>query len=221
MDANSHHVIWGSSNINSRGEALLEYIASTNLDILNRGDEPTFVTSNRREVIDLTLASQNLGISRWRVSREDSASDHRYITFEMALDAVEEVVYRNPKLTNWKVCKEKLDQSLNLHLGEIRTQNELVKEINRMVEKVKYLGILFDSKMSFSQHLEERFRKSTMILWQLRRTFSKIWGLSPKMVSWIYTCVVKPYLAYGVVVWWARAQFSTYRTMLSKLQRLA
>lgn len=46
-DANSHHLVWGSTNINPRGEALLSYIASTNLQILNSGNEPTFVTRSR------------------------------------------------------------------------------------------------------------------------------------------------------------------------------
>jgi Endonuclease-reverse transcriptase len=56
-DANSHHVAWGSTDTNSRGAALLEYIASSNLEILNRGNEPTFVTHNRSEVIDISLSS--------------------------------------------------------------------------------------------------------------------------------------------------------------------
>ncbi|XP_046145366.1 uncharacterized protein LOC123988658 [Osmia bicornis bicornis] len=56
-DANAHHIVWGSSNINKRGEALLEYLATTDLEILNRGSSPTFVTSRRQEVLDITLAS--------------------------------------------------------------------------------------------------------------------------------------------------------------------
>ena len=41
-DANSHHTIWGSANCNAKGDALLDYILSSNLTILNRGNEPTF-----------------------------------------------------------------------------------------------------------------------------------------------------------------------------------
>jgi hypothetical protein len=43
-DANSHHVAWGSTDTNSRGAAALEYIASSNLEFLNRGNELTFIT---------------------------------------------------------------------------------------------------------------------------------------------------------------------------------
>ena len=40
-DANAHHFILGSMNMNPTGEYLLEYLVSTNLYILNRGNEPT------------------------------------------------------------------------------------------------------------------------------------------------------------------------------------
>lgn len=46
-DANAHHLAWGSTDINSRGAKLLEFIASTDLEILNNGNEPTFVTRVR------------------------------------------------------------------------------------------------------------------------------------------------------------------------------
>ena len=36
-DANAHHICWGSTDINQRGGALLEYLVTTDPDILNRG----------------------------------------------------------------------------------------------------------------------------------------------------------------------------------------
>ena len=68
-DANAHHTVWGSSDINNRGARLLEYIASTDLEILNRGTSPTFITRNRTEVLDITLASRKIleSIKEWHV----------------------------------------------------------------------------------------------------------------------------------------------------------
>jgi len=60
-DANAHHTSWGSMNINKRGEFLFNYIMANGLDITNRGDRPTFVTSNRQEVIDITTATLYAG----------------------------------------------------------------------------------------------------------------------------------------------------------------
>jgi hypothetical protein len=52
-----HHRVWGSTNCNSRGEALVEYPNSSNLEILNWGYEPTFCSGSRLEVNDITLGS--------------------------------------------------------------------------------------------------------------------------------------------------------------------
>jgi len=53
------------------------------LDIMNRGNKPTFFTSNRQEVIDITIATVYVGncIKDWHVTEEVSCSDHRYIRF--------------------------------------------------------------------------------------------------------------------------------------------
>jgi hypothetical protein len=39
----------------------MEYLVSRNLNILNKGNEPTFVSSNRKEVIHLTLGTDKTG----------------------------------------------------------------------------------------------------------------------------------------------------------------
>jgi hypothetical protein len=37
-DSNAHHSAWGSTNCNSGGEALVEFLNTTTLEILNRGN---------------------------------------------------------------------------------------------------------------------------------------------------------------------------------------
>jgi hypothetical protein len=41
-ESNAHHSIWGSTNRNDRREDLVEFLIASNLEILNRGNEPTF-----------------------------------------------------------------------------------------------------------------------------------------------------------------------------------
>jgi hypothetical protein len=80
-DANAHHTSWGSTNVNNRGESLFNFIMANGLDIMNKRNRPTFVTSNRQEVIDITIATfyaRNF-IKDWHVTEEVSCSDHRYI----------------------------------------------------------------------------------------------------------------------------------------------
>ncbi|PNF38780.1 hypothetical protein B7P43_G12820 [Cryptotermes secundus] len=60
-DANAHHILWGSTGTKPRGESFMEFLLCSNLNILNHGNEPTFVVCNRKEVIDLTLGTNDIG----------------------------------------------------------------------------------------------------------------------------------------------------------------
>ena len=103
-DANAHHTSWGSSDINNRSESLLNYIMANGLDIMNRGNRPTFVTSNRQGVIDVMIATLYAGncIKDWHVTEEVSCSDHRYIRFTVTgIDRSVEG-YRNPRRADWE-----------------------------------------------------------------------------------------------------------------------
>jgi hypothetical protein len=78
-DANAHHTLWGSTGSHPGQETLMEFLVSSNLNIHNHGNEPTFVVCNRREVIDLTLGTNKIInlVSNWHLSDEPSLSDHR------------------------------------------------------------------------------------------------------------------------------------------------
>jgi hypothetical protein len=71
-NSNAHHTAWCSTNCNGRGEALIEFLNSSNLEIFNRGNEPTFCTSIRQKLIDITLGSFGLldSTADWEVSLE-------------------------------------------------------------------------------------------------------------------------------------------------------
>jgi hypothetical protein len=84
-NSNAHHTAWGSTNCNGRGEALIDFLNSLNLEILNRGNEPIFCTGSKQEMIDITLESYGLleSITGCEVSLEPSLSDHRHILFTL------------------------------------------------------------------------------------------------------------------------------------------
>ena len=109
-DANSHHTSWGSMNINNRGESLFNYIMANGLDIMNRGNKPTFVTSNRKEVTDITIATVYAGnfIKGWHVTEEVSCSDHRYIRFAVTDIGRSVEVHRKPHRTDWESFRSDL-----------------------------------------------------------------------------------------------------------------
>ncbi|XP_076289818.1 uncharacterized protein LOC143213650 [Lasioglossum baleicum] len=115
-DANSHNTLWGSSDCNRRGIALLEFLSAHHLEIMNRGNRPTFVTSRRQEVIDITLGTAKVAqtTKNWRVSDEITLSDHRLISFRLEGEACDVPTgpYRNPRACDWSLYKEELDTRL-------------------------------------------------------------------------------------------------------------
>ena len=66
-DSNAHHTNWVSTDTNKRGEDLLEFLFRYDLEIVNQGNTPTFVTRARQEVLDLTVTSRliNSKILKW------------------------------------------------------------------------------------------------------------------------------------------------------------
>jgi hypothetical protein len=84
------------------------------LDIMNRGNRPTFVTTNRQEVIDITIATFYAGnlIKDWHVTEEVSCSDHRYIRFTVRGIDHSVKIYRNPRRTDWESFRTELSAGL-------------------------------------------------------------------------------------------------------------
>jgi exonuclease III len=108
-DSNCHHTVCGSTNCNDRGMALVEFLNPTNLEILIRGNEPTFCNSRRVEVLDITLGSCELleRIKDWGVSSEPSLSDHSHIMLQL-VGSVPAGFFRDPRSTNWDSFQEDL-----------------------------------------------------------------------------------------------------------------
>jgi len=112
-NSNAHCTAWGSSNCNNRGEALVLFLNSPNMEILNRGNEFTFCSGPRQEVIDITLGSFGLLeiITGWEVYLESSLSDHRHLLFNLR-GPVSLSLIRNSKGTNWGSFQEGLTEKL-------------------------------------------------------------------------------------------------------------
>ena len=114
-DANSWNQVWGSSDNNPRGTALLDWILGTQLHIVNKGNKPTFNDIRREQVIDITLCSNNIvdNIENWHVSNDVTLSDHNRIEFDFILEHADnsDDTYRNIKKTNWSTFKNELKEN--------------------------------------------------------------------------------------------------------------
>ncbi|RVE51293.1 hypothetical protein evm_004097 [Chilo suppressalis] len=138
-DANAHHPLWGMPNSNKRGEDLVDFLFTTDLSILNIGSAPTFVTRRARTIIDLTLATRmgaNL-VSDWKVSMEASCSDHRWITFKLAIQTVIPTPRRIPRKTNKKQYTLQVTQSLQrMQLRDYEDTETIDKTTEELTEAI-------------------------------------------------------------------------------------
>ena len=183
-DANAHHTVWGSNNINKRGESLLEYISANNIDICNTGNKPTYVNSRRQEVLDLTLCSQILSdkLCHWKVSDEESLSDHRHITFSIEGGEILREFFRDPRNTNWELYKQILMNNQPLLDEKIRTAQQLEGASQLLTNK-----ILDSYYQSCPQR--ERFSNRKVPWWNnklqvLRRNTRKLFNRAKVTSDW-------------------------------------
>ncbi|XP_018361299.1 PREDICTED: uncharacterized protein LOC108760024, partial [Trachymyrmex cornetzi] len=85
-DFNARALAWDGGGRNRRGDLLLNWLATLDLQVINEGAEPTCVHPRGTSRVDLTIASPSAArkISEWRVASEvESLSDHRYVTMRL------------------------------------------------------------------------------------------------------------------------------------------
>ena len=87
------------------------------------------------------------------------------------------------------------------------------------VEQVKYVGVILDSGLTWSAHIDFRIKKACMAFGQCRRSFGKTWGLKPKYIHWMYTTIVRPILTYGCLVRWQRGEVRMVQSKFNHLQK--
>lgn len=86
-DINAKSPAWGAPAMDKKGEYWMDWIASARILVVNDGKIPTFVRGNSESFLDVTLATENIykRISNWEVMTIDSATEHRYISFELKM----------------------------------------------------------------------------------------------------------------------------------------
>ncbi len=67
-------------------------------------------------------------------------------------------------------------------------------------DRVKYLGITLDKRLTWSKHVNERINKCSYLLNKMSRIVGREWGFTPAKIKWVYTAIIKPKLLYGSVV---------------------
>lgn len=153
-DANAKSVWWGSSVIDDRGDELAGMIGELDLQILNRGNKPTFDTirGGRRLTshVDVTMCTENLLdlVEDWMVAEDLTSSDHNGILITIKLKKGKGIHIKrttriyNTKKANWERFYEKLDQSKienslsKIYIEQINNKEQLDNTIEKYTKTI-------------------------------------------------------------------------------------
>ena len=88
-----------------------------------------------------------------------------------------------------------------------------------VVQEVKFLGLIFDCKLSFLPHIRYLKNKSTKALNLIRVVAHTSWGTDQDTLLLLYTSLIRSKLDYGCIVYGSAR--SSYLCMLDPVQNHA
>lgn len=180
--ANSHHPFWSDKNIDNRGIEMVDFIQDNNLELLNRGTVSTYYIERTDAImescIDLSIATKTISrhISNWRVSLQDSCSDHRYIFFGFSMEKIKPTYYVRKKATNYQKYRKILSAKLRTYVLRVNTIEELDEsaetltnsimdsfnqcKVERKCKEIVRLPYLTQVHMNKSADLKKQFKRA-------------------------------------------------------------
>ena len=85
----------------------------------------------------------------------------------------------------------------------------------KIYPQVKFLSIIFDSRLNFQKHFEDILERCNNRYYRLRLLANKKWGPSPATLIQIYKQCVRPIFEYGSL-----SAITVSDNLISKIQRL-
>ena len=89
-----------------------------------------------------------------------------------------------------------------------------------VVQKIKYLRIITDSKLNFREYIMYIATKCTKLIYSLSKSAKQSWGLSHKALYTIYKWAILPLLLYGAPVWIEALEKECNKTVYNRVQHL-
>jgi len=88
------------------------------------------------------------------------------------------------------------------------------------VNSMRYLGIIFDHKLTFKEHINYMSEKCTKLIFALSKSAKLNWGLHHAALKVIYTGAILPLLLYGVPIWHKAIDTASNKLKIIRVQRL-
>ena len=86
-------------------------------------------------------------------------------------------------------------------------------------DSLRWLGIIFDRKLQFKEHVQQKAATATRVHHLTQRLMRKEWGLPTHLSRQLFKTCIVPIIDYGSVIWWN--QQKTLIQPLAKLQNKA
>ena len=83
---------------------------------------------------------------------------------------------------------------------------------------MKYLGIYFDSRFTFDNHIRYIAENSTKLIYMLGKSTKLQWGLGHKTLKTIYEGALVPLLTYVAPIWEGAVRKKRNLRMLQRAQ---
>ena len=132
------------------------------------------------------------------------------------------------RLVTWSEKNEltfSTSKTVAMHLTRTRKKpSQDLKLSNKpilWVENFKYLGVIFDKRLSWNAHVESVKKRAMALLFTLRNCVGQQWGLKPKVINTIFTSMVRPIMSYGIVSWFKASTKQCNIRKLNSVQALA
>jgi hypothetical protein len=101
-----------------------------------------------------------------------------------------------------------------------RTRNIFELQTSIACAQLKYLGIIFNSKLTFREHITYMAEKCTELIFALSKSAKLNWGLKHAALKTVYTGGMLPFLLYGAPVWKKAIDKVSYKSKIVRVQRL-
>jgi hypothetical protein len=105
-----------------------------------------------------------------------------------------------------------------------KEQREIVTYLNNkaipQVNRLKYLGIIFDRKLTFKEHIQHMAENCTKLIFSLSKTAKLNWGLDHKALKTKYVGAILRLLIYGAPVLIRALGKESYKAKLIRVKRL-
>jgi hypothetical protein len=150
-------------------------------------------------------------------SGETVAEAKNYINIE--LRKIQDWTQNNKiKFNNNKsnvILMSRRKQKENKEIG-VYIKNKKLKHL----DNIKYLGIVFNNKLTFKEHIIHIEEKCIKLIFALAKSVKVTWGLKHKALETIYTGAILPLMTYGVPVWKDALNKASFKARLVRIQRL-